>query len=120
VAGNGHLPSVVLGESRTELTSGMYVIWRLQRKVTTRRKAKGLEPIPDPNDIPDPAKQKDYVSVLSEYEQAHLQYQQEEFAKSQTWYKPHATATHKAFPISWALGNTLVSEALRSRCRAHI
>lgn len=61
----------------------MVIIWRLKRKVTTRRKEQGLEPIPDPNDIPDPAEQKDYVSVLSEYEQARLLFEQEGFAKSQ-------------------------------------
>lgn len=26
----------------------------------------------------------------------------------QTWYKPHATETHKAFPMAWALWNTIV------------
>ena len=41
----------------------MYNIWRLKRKVTTRRKAQGLKPIEDPNDIPDPNEQADYVSV---------------------------------------------------------
>ena len=28
----------------------------------------------------------------------------------QTWYRPHATATHKAFPITWALWNTVLMD----------
>ena len=49
------------------------------------------------------------TQVLSEKEQAELEYQQHKFATSQTWYRPHATATHRAFPIKWALWNTVVS-----------
>jgi hypothetical protein len=77
---------------------GMYVIWRLKRKVTTRRKKQGMTPIEDPNDIPDPKEAADYVSVswqsrstcarltiqvLTEKEQEQLHDQQEKFAKSQ-------------------------------------
>jgi hypothetical protein len=74
------------------------------------------------------------VQVLSDKDQETLRYQQEKFARSQvgmratsgpgiwegirsrrqthfaqTWYRPHATATHRAFPMSWALWNTIVS-----------
>ena len=77
----------------------MWVIWRLKRATTVRRRKQGLPPIPDPNDIPDPQEQTDYISVrfalfpfmspadvgqvLSDEEQHRLIDQQEKFAKSQ-------------------------------------
>jgi len=42
---------------------GMIVIWSLKSELVRRRKAQGLKPIEDPNDIPDPNEQADYVSV---------------------------------------------------------
>jgi hypothetical protein len=72
----------------------------------------------------DPADSIFVAQVLSEYEQALLEYQQERFMASQvgrkrivticrtcslrspvcqTWYRPHATDTHRAFSINWAL-----------------
>jgi hypothetical protein len=87
----------------------MYEIWRLKRLTIKRRAKQGLPPIEDPNDLPDPRQQEEYVSVLNEKEQQQLDTHQQAFAKSQTWYKPHATATHKAYPISYALANTFVS-----------
>ena len=117
------------GESSTRIVShpidrpahrlihlGMFIIWKLQRLTKKLRAERGLPPIDDPNDIPDPSDAQDYVSVLSEKQQAQLRHQQEQFAKSQTWYRPHATATHTAFPISWALGNTLASIDRNARC----
>lgn len=91
-------------------TYRMFIIWKLQRLTKKLRAERGLPPIDDPNDLPDPRDAQDYVSVLSEKQQAQLRHQQEQFAKSQTWYRPHATATHTAFPISWALGNTLLMD----------
>lgn len=87
----------------------MYEIWRLKRLTIKRRAKQGLPPIEDPNDLPDPRQQEEYVSVLNEKEQQQLDTHQQAFAKSQTWYKPHATATHKAYPINYALANTFVS-----------
>ncbi|ORY34992.1 hypothetical protein BCR39DRAFT_515962 [Naematelia encephala] len=104
VTGVGLIPWRVIDTYR------MVIIWRLQRRTVTLRKAQGLPPIEDPNDLPDPKDAADYVSVLSDKQQEQLRHQQEAFAKSQTWYKPHATETHTAFPISWALWNTLLMD----------
>lgn len=41
----------------------MSVIWTLKSRLARRRKQQGLPPIEDPNDIPDPKDQADYVSV---------------------------------------------------------
>ncbi|WVQ79534.1 hypothetical protein IAT38_001633 [Cryptococcus sp. DSM 104549] len=91
-------------------TYRMGVIWTLKRRVERRRIAQGLPPIEDENDLPDPELVPDYVHVLDEKETAKLRHNQEEFAKSQTWYKAHATATHRAFPIKWALWNTILMD----------
>ncbi|ORX38003.1 hypothetical protein BD324DRAFT_413754 [Kockovaella imperatae] len=91
-------------------TYRMAKIWHLRVETHKRRKAQGLPPIDDPDDLPDPKEAKDYVSVLSDKEQEELQYQQVKFSKSQTWYRPHATATHTAFPIKWALWNTILMD----------
>jgi len=82
----------------------------LKRLTTKLRNERGLPPIADPNDLPDPKDQADYISVLTEKQQEQLRYQQEKFGNSQTWYRPHATATHTAFPINWALWNTILMD----------
>jgi hypothetical protein len=41
----------------------MSVIWTLKRRTERLRQKRGLPPIEDPNDIPDPKEAKDYVSV---------------------------------------------------------
>jgi hypothetical protein len=41
----------------------MSVIWTLKRRTERLRAKRGLPPIDDPNDIPDPTEAKDYVSV---------------------------------------------------------
>lgn len=75
----------------------MVVISRMKRKIVTRRKAQGLPPIEDPNDIPDPREHAEYVSVglsrfvkirakskvLTADEQRQLLLHQEKFAESQ-------------------------------------
>jgi hypothetical protein len=61
----------------------MIIISSLKRRTHIKRRRAGLAPIEDPNDIPDPKEQEDYVSVLTEKEQARLTYQQEKFAQSQ-------------------------------------
>ncbi|KAG8943407.1 hypothetical protein FRC00_011171 [Tulasnella sp. 408] len=45
----------------------------------------------------------DYVHVLTDEQQDELHYQQLKFQQSQTWYRPHATETHRAFPINTGL-----------------
>ncbi|CUA70390.1 hypothetical protein RSOLAG22IIIB_00750 [Rhizoctonia solani] len=78
-------------------------IWHY-RQVTRRlrRKAK-LPALIDGNDLPDPVYNPNYVHVLSDRQQEDLHYQQQKFMASQTWYRPHETETHKAFPIKTAL-----------------
>ncbi|KZT62126.1 hypothetical protein CALCODRAFT_490298 [Calocera cornea HHB12733] len=73
----------------------------LSRKL---RKQRGMQDLPDENDLPDP--EHDILpdaAVLPEEQQKALIYQQEKFMKSQTWYRPHETETHRAFPITTAL-----------------
>ncbi|OCF31246.1 hypothetical protein I316_07032 [Kwoniella heveanensis BCC8398] len=91
-------------------TYRMSRIWTLRERSRRLRKKRGLPPIEDPNDLPDPELIKDYVEVLSEKDRKELRYQQDKFAISQTWYRPHATATHRAFPMKWALWNTILMD----------
>lgn len=79
-------------------------------KTRRLRKKQGLPPIEDEDDLPDPLTIPGYKPVLSEKDQNQLRYQQEKFSQSQTWYRPHATATHRAFPITLALWNTILMD----------
>ncbi|KAI0068825.1 hypothetical protein BV25DRAFT_1874084 [Artomyces pyxidatus] len=88
---------------RTIDTYRMYKIWKY-KKLTRKLRAKaGLPELYDIDDLPDPMFDPHYVHVLDDKDQADLHHQQKEFAKSQTWYRPHGTETHRAFPINWAL-----------------
>jgi len=78
-------------------------IWRYKRKTRKLRKQRGLPELIDEDDLPDPIYDVNYVHVLTDTEQADLHYQQTKFMKSQTWYRPHGTNTHRAFPINLAL-----------------
>ncbi|KAI0750742.1 golgi-body localization protein domain-containing protein [Daedaleopsis nitida] len=78
-------------------------IWRYKRKIAELRAKAGLPELYDPDDLPDPVYDPNYVQVLTEKEQIDLHYQQHQFMKSQTWYRPHGTETHRAFPIGLAL-----------------
>jgi len=76
--------------------------WRLRRE-------KGLPKLQDHNDLPsllekgtDPEAQKPVdseFSVLSPQQQQRLIHHQAKFSKSHSFYKPHETATHYAFPL---------------------
>jgi hypothetical protein len=83
-----------------------HLTWRLRRE-------QRLPKLQNPNDLPDlgPSwvdqrdvesagnrKQAEY-SVLSPKQQRRLVYHQNKFAKSHTFYKPHETDTHFAFPL---------------------
>ncbi|KIR60249.1 hypothetical protein I314_04105 [Cryptococcus bacillisporus CA1873] len=104
VTGVGLIPWRVIDTYR------MSVIWTLKRRAERRREKMDLPPIEDENDLPDPQDIPGYIHVLNEKEAAKLRHHQEKFALSQTWYKPHATATHRAFPIRWALWNTILMD----------
>jgi Protein of unknown function (DUF2985) len=74
--------------------------WRL-------RKEKALPELPDQNDLPEQfekeadseAQQNSEFIVLTLQQQRKLIHHQTKFAKSHTYYKPHETPTHHAFPI---------------------
>ncbi|KAL4756913.1 uncharacterized protein BDW70DRAFT_120488 [Aspergillus foveolatus] len=83
-----------------------FLTWRI-------RKRRRLPKLKDKNDLPsrgeaeadadleagDLSKEDEHeFSVLSPQQQAKLQHHQAKFAKSHTFYKPHETITHHAFP----------------------
>ncbi|KAI5124945.1 hypothetical protein M0805_007372 [Coniferiporia weirii] len=78
-------------------------IWRYKRLTRSLRKKAGLPVLYDEDDLPDPMYDPNYVHVLSDKEQKELHHHQRQFMKSQTWYRPHGTPTHRAFPIDTAL-----------------
>lgn len=86
-----------------------HLTWRL-------RKEKQMPELPDHNDLPerlssveegdieagettDDLYDKAEFSVLSPTQQRRLQYHQNKFSKSHTFYRPHETSTHHAFPL---------------------
>ncbi|RDL35907.1 Integral membrane protein [Venustampulla echinocandica] len=79
-----------------------HLTWRLRRE-------KALPKLPDRNDLPSVqpddielgSKDGNYqeVSVLNPQQQKKLAHHQEKFAKSHSFYKPHETSTHFAFPL---------------------
>lgn len=79
-----------------------HLTWRLRRE-------KALPKLHDHNDLPaqpkeraDPEAQKQEdseFSVLSPQQQQKLIHHQAKFAKSHSFYKPHETGTHYAFPL---------------------
>ncbi|KAI1482913.1 hypothetical protein K445DRAFT_321830 [Daldinia sp. EC12] len=71
--------------------------WKLRRK-------KRMGKLRDKNDLPtnsDLEAARDELSVLTPQQEARLVYHQTKFAKSHTFYKPHETKTHYAFPLNW-------------------
>jgi len=81
----------------------MYKIWAYKRRTRKLRAKAGLPQLYDNDDLPDPAYDSAYVHVLNDKEQADLHNHQLKFQQSQTWYRPHGTETHRAFPIGTAL-----------------
>ena len=81
-----------------------HLTWRL-------REEKKLPSLVDQNDLPDRrasgAEREDAIdkeetaefSVLSPRQQRRLQYHQAKFSKAHTFYRPHETGTHHAFPL---------------------
>ncbi|KAF8759704.1 hypothetical protein RHS01_02081 [Rhizoctonia solani] len=78
-------------------------IWHYRQVTRRLRRNAKLPALIDGNDLPDPVYNPNYVHVLSDRQQKDLHYQQQKFMASQTWYRPHETETHKAFPIKTAL-----------------
>jgi len=77
------------------------------RKVSSRRIARGISSVTPKSfarRIVSRSKNKEPTAtceftVLTEEEQAKLEYHQRKFSKSHTFYKPHETETHYAFPL---------------------
>ncbi|KAI0650754.1 hypothetical protein C8Q79DRAFT_1006990 [Trametes meyenii] len=97
-------------------------IWHYKRKIAKLRQKASLPELYDPDDLPDPVYDPNYIQVLTEDQQIDLHYrelfpaaislrmlysapfsEQHKFMASQTWYRPHGTQTHRAFPIDLAL-----------------
>ncbi|KAG9126475.1 hypothetical protein FRC07_003291 [Ceratobasidium sp. 392] len=78
-------------------------IWHYRQVTRKLRRKANIPALIDGNDLPDPIYNPNYVHVLSEKQQNDLHYQQQQFMSNQTWYRPHETETHKAFPIKTAL-----------------
>ncbi|KAJ3488375.1 hypothetical protein NLI96_g2885 [Meripilus lineatus] len=85
-------------------------IWMYKRRTRKLRAKAKLPELYDVDDLPDPMYDVNYVHVLTEEEQADLHYQQYKFMQSQTWYRPHGTQTHRAFPIGTALWICLLND----------
>ncbi|KAK4180678.1 hypothetical protein QBC36DRAFT_319515 [Triangularia setosa] len=111
---------------RAKDTYHMFFIARYHRKTWRRRKRLALPELKDHNDLPtgedsrksnedleaQPTQQPsastenitkeekdEFVPVLSEKQQARLIHHQSKLAKSHTFFKPHETETHHAFPL---------------------
>ncbi|KAI0860901.1 hypothetical protein F4860DRAFT_478108 [Xylaria cubensis] len=85
-------------------TYHMLFISHYHRKTWKLRKRLQMAKLRDKNDLPtDPELEaaRDEISVLNEIEQATLVHHQTKFAKSHTFYRPHETKTHYAFPQSF-------------------
>ncbi|OJA13791.1 hypothetical protein AZE42_00522 [Rhizopogon vesiculosus] len=95
--GIGLIPSRILDTYRVSK------IWHYKRKTTKLRHKAGLPELYDVDDLPDPAYDPNFVHVLTEQEEQDLHHHQVKFRESQTWYRPHGTVTHRAFPINTAL-----------------
>jgi hypothetical protein len=86
------------------------IIWYYKRLTRKLRKKAGLPELYDKDDLPDPIFDPNYVHVLTDKQQYELHHQQKKFMKSQTWYRPHGTETHRAFPINTALWICLLND----------
>jgi len=87
----------------------MIYIAKYHRKTLRLYAEQGIAPLHDENDLPQPTRgpharehapnEGKLPPVLTVKEQATLIYHQTRFSKSHTFYKPHETATHHAFPL---------------------
>lgn len=87
-------------------TYHMIYIAHYHRLTWKLRKKKHMAKLRDKNDLPtnsDLEAARDEISVLTPQQEARLVYHQTKFAKSHTFYKPHETKTHYAFPLNWLI-----------------
>jgi len=75
-----------------------HLTWRLRREKSLPELANNSDlPAVQPSEVTDIEKQE--FSVLSPEQVKKLQHHQKKFARSHSFYKPHETATHYAFPL---------------------
>ncbi|KAH8999236.1 hypothetical protein EDB92DRAFT_1833147 [Lactarius akahatsu] len=74
-------------------------IWYFKRRTRNLRRKAGLPDLYDKDDLPDPMFDPNYVHVLTDKQQYELHHEQKKFMKSQTWYRPHGTETHRAIDL---------------------
>ncbi|PVH74644.1 hypothetical protein DL98DRAFT_519099 [Cadophora sp. DSE1049] len=75
-----------------------HLTWRLRREKSLPKLANNSDlPAVQPSEVADLEKQE--FSVLSPEQVKKLQHHQKKFARSHSFYKPHETATHYAFPL---------------------
>ncbi|KAI9448157.1 hypothetical protein H4582DRAFT_1898905 [Lactarius indigo] len=91
-------------------TYRMVKIWYFKRRTRKLRRKAGLPELYDKDDLPDPMFDPNYVHVLTDKQEYELHHEQKKFMKSQTWYRPHGTETHRAFPINTALWICLLND----------
>ncbi|KAG2141790.1 uncharacterized protein EDB93DRAFT_1089213 [Suillus bovinus] len=104
VTGIGLIPARALDTYR------ICKIWHYKHRTTKLRDKASLPQLLDVDDLPDPVYDPTFVHVLTEQEQQDLHHQQVKFRESQTWYRPHGTVTHRAFPINTALWICLLTD----------
>lgn len=80
-------------------TYHMIYIAMYHRKALRLRRERRLPPLADENDLPADEETKRRENVLSPKEQAILEHHEARFTKSHTFYRPHETSTHHAFPL---------------------
>ncbi len=88
-------------------TYHMIYIVHYHRMTWKMRKEKAMPKLEDHNDLPDTQRlekaadpeSQGQETVLTHVQQKRLIHHQTKFAKSHTYYKPHETVTHHAFPI---------------------
>ncbi|PVF96446.1 hypothetical protein CPB86DRAFT_709048 [Serendipita vermifera] len=97
VQGVGFLPWRIMDSWNT------FWIYHYARKDRTLRMRANLPPVGDFNDIPDPLIDSDHVQMLTDKQLQWLRRHQVRLLKSQTWYRPHATDTHRAFSLKFAI-----------------
>ncbi|KAI9657567.1 MAG: hypothetical protein M1831_004183 [Alyxoria varia] len=115
-----------LSPFRAKDTYHMIFIAKYGHMTWERRAKRNLPNLSDDNDLPEgredevnrdmfgadleAAREKNVheESVLTEKEQARFTHHQRKFAKSHTYYKPHETQTHRAFPLKLLIAVVVV------------
>ncbi|EJD48784.1 hypothetical protein AURDEDRAFT_60593 [Auricularia subglabra TFB-10046 SS5] len=97
---------VGLAPFRAVDTYHMIYIARLHSKTLRLRKERGLPPLVDDNDLPRDLSPKE--EVLTEEEQRLLVHHQDKLSSNHTFYRPHETATHQAFPLDLLIATVCI------------